>query len=390
VCLGFTTIAFTQFSLFGTLLPIIVKDFGIGYDLAGVLMGVWTIASIAFTPLFTRLMSSLSISTLGMVMILIQSASTLLTAYSYNLVALNAARLLMSFSMPLIWPVCAKLVSTYIPRERYGYATALYDIGSMIGLALTYVIASFVGSDWRLAMVLSSALGFLYTPAILAVLRSCKVGGELPRGGVVGGARGGDAKAFWRSYAKLGALLFLAFFFALYTWGFIVFWLSTFLVYELRLSYSYIALYMLASAAIASALEVVSGMYSDRVGGVDGKVRILILGLTPSALLLGVASAPISSVARLVVASLSIAFYRIAAPSFWSIVNELIPPEHVGRFSAVYTLAGPVSGIASSIVSGFVISLTGSATYAVLLAAISSLLSASLYTAVKRFSPKPC
>jgi predicted MFS family arabinose efflux permease len=298
-------------------LPIIVKDFGIGYDLAGVLMGLWTVASITFAPLFTKLMSSLSISTLGMVMILIQSASTLLTAYSYNLVALNAARLLMSFSMPLIWPTCARLVSTYIPRERYGYASALYDIGSMIGLVLTYVIASFVGSDWRLTMVLSSALGFLYTPTILAVLRSCKVGGELPRGGdVASGTEGGDAKAFWRSYAKLGALLFLAFFFALYTWGFIVFWLSTFLVYELRLSYSYIALYMLASAAIASALEVVSGVYSDRVGGVDGKVRILIPGLTPSALLLGVASAPISSVARLVVASLSIAFYRIASPSF--------------------------------------------------------------------------
>jgi len=373
-----------QFSLFGTLLPSIAKDFSIGYDLAGVLMGIWTIASIAFTPLFTRLMSSLSVSTLGLVTILIQSTSTLLTAYSYNLVVLNIARLLISFSTPLAWPVCAKLVSIYIPRERYGYATAFYDIGSMIGLALTYVIASFVGSDWRFAMVLSSALGFLYAPAILAMPRPFKAGYNLSRGAVTG-----DAKAFWRSYAKLGALLFLAFFLALYTWGFIVFWLSTFLVYELRLSYSYIALYMLASAAIASALEVVSGIYSDRVGGVDGKIRILIVGLAPSAILLGVASAPIGSVARLVVVSLSIAFYKIASPSFWSIVNELIPPEHVGRFSAVYTLAGPVSGMASSVISGFVIAVTGSATYAVLLAAISSLLSASLYATVKRFLPKP-
>jgi len=322
VCLGFTTITFMQFSLFGTLLPSIVKDFGIGYDLAGVLMGVWTVASVAFTPLFTRLMSILSVSALGLVMILIQSASTLLTAYSYNLVVLNVARLLISFSMPLIWPICAKLVSIYIPRERYGYATAFYDIGSMIGLALTYVIASFVGSNWSLAMVLSSALGFLYISTILAMPRSCKAGDNLSRD------------------------------------------------------------------AVASALEVVSGIYSDRVGGVDGKVRILIVGLTPSALLLGVASAPIGSVARLVAASLSIAFYRIASPSFWSIVNELIPPEHVGRFSAVYTLAGSVSGIASSVISGFVIAVTGSATYAVLLAAISSLLSASLYAAVKRFLPK--
>ena len=390
ICLGFTTISFIQFSLFGTALPIIVMDLGIGYDLAGVLMALWISASAIAALILSRYIDKVNIFRFAILELAILSISSLLTAFSSNLIMLSFARILLSFSMPFIWPICAKIVSTHYVSNRYGYSTALYNIGSMIGSALTYIIMALIGSSWRISMIIASILGFIYAIVMFSIWRTFIRGKEVNvkvRSKDVGKSNGlsNNISKLKRDFVKLGIMLFAAFFFALYTWGFIVNWLSTFLIYELKYDYSYVAIYMVFIAIVASFLEINAGIYSDKVGGLEGKVRILYMGLIPSAILLLSTVISSNSLAKMISITLSIIMYRIATPSFWSIVNEVIPISYVGRFGAIYTLAGPFSGIASSVINGYIVALANSIKYGIVLSAILLFLSTLLYSIVKRF-----
>jgi ACS family D-galactonate transporter-like MFS transporter len=385
-CLGFTTISFIQFSLFGTALPIIVLDLGIGYDLVGILMALWTLISVVAALIFAKYLDSINIFWLAILELAILSISSLLTAFSYDLAMLNLARILLSFSMPFIWPICAKIVSMYVTSRRYGYSTAIYNIGSVIGLALTYIIIALVDNNWRTSMIISGVIGLTYIPIMFSMWRFITKGMKTY---VIlkdeNSYRFNNLFELNKNFTLLGILLFFAFFFALYTWGFIVNWLSTFLIYELKFNYSYVALYMILIAIVASFLEITAGKYSDSIGGLEGKIRILYIGLIPSAILLLLSTMLSDTLARMISITFSIAIYRIATPSFWSIVNEVIPVKYMGEFSAIYTLAGPLAGITSSILNGYIVALTNSIKYGVVLASTSAFISTMIYTVARRF-----
>ena len=389
ISLGLTTISFIQFSLFGTALPIIVMDLGIGYDLIGVLMALWISVSAIAALILSRYIDNVNIFRFAILELAILSISSLLTAFSSNLIMLSFARILLSFSMPFIWPICAKIVSMQYVGNRYGYSTALYNIGSMIGLALTYVIIALIGSNWRISMITASILGFIYTIVMFSTWRTFIKGKEVDVK-----VRSKDIDKSYsltnntklrKDFVKLEILLFFSFFFALYTWGFIINWLSTFLIYELKYDYSYVAIYMVFIAIVASFLEINAGIYSDKIGGLEGKVKILYMGLIPSAILLLSTTIFSNTLAKMISITLSIIMYRVATPSFWSIVNEVIPIGYIGRFGVVYTLAGPFAGIASSIINGYIVTLTNSIKYGIVLSATLLILSTLLYSIVKRF-----
>lgn len=384
ICLGFTTISFLQFSLFGTVLPLIVEELGIGYDLIGILMALWILTSVIIAPIIGKYIDRANSLRVMITILTILSASSILTAFSINLAILTIARILLSFSMPFVWPICAKIISIYSSSRRYGYLTAVYNIGSMIGLALTYVIVAVIGSNWRNSMILASIIGFIYIPIIVTtwrpptniIIRSSDNIGKSFRTQTLDGDRG--------RIIKLGILLFLAFLFALYTWGFIVNWFSTFLVKELGYSYNYIAIYITLIAIVSSILEVAAGYYSDSIGGLKGKITILYIGLIPSTILLLSSAVFNPPTIRMASILLSIIMYRIATPSFWSIVNEVIPMGIIGRFSAIYTLAGPFAGILSSILNGYIVAATNSIKYGIFLSSTLLLISILLYFIVNK------
>lgn len=380
LCLGFTTVSFIQFGLFGTALPLIVAELGIGYDLMGMLMALWISASFVVAPFVGGYIDKVSPQQATIVILVILSLSSLVTAGSTNLAVLSIARILLSFSMPFVWPICAKITSIYLSSDSYGYSTALYDIGSMIGLALTYIVIALIGNNWRLSMFLAGIICLAYIPIMYILLRRYNAAIDDDGNKDMHSYSSRTQNLYRRGLIRLGVLLFLAFFSALYTWGFVVNWLSTFLVKELGYSYNHIAIYMMIMAMISSILEVISGYYSDKVGGLKGKMVIMYIGLIPTAILLTSSVFLRSSLAKITMVSLSIATYRIAAPSFWSIVNEIVPVTMIGRFSSLYTLAGPLAGIASSIVNGYIITLTGSLRYGVLLSSTLLLLSTLLYS----------
>lgn len=382
ICLGLTSITTLHGSIFGAVLPSIVQDLKIDWGLIGITMSVWTLIS-AVSPFFLskRLYKMKPLNTIILVM-LVSSFSTMLTSFARNYLTLNLARISASILGSFTWTISARIVAMYVESKRRGLASAIYGTGSMIGLALAYVVTAFTKNGWPSTMIKAGFFGIIYIVFAYIVWklslesRLTEQHEEIPSPN----NPAVDKKITSRHVYKIVLWLSLGHFSAVYTWNFMFTWLSTFLVYELNIDYKVIAISLVFIAIVSSVLTVLMGIWSDKKGGFKGRVLPLYIGLTPAAILLVVSPYISSSMVAALIMSVAILLWRISTPSFWSIFNDLIPLKYFEKASSTYVAAVLISGIVSSTVNGYIVELTGSMKYAIILASIILIFSPVFYT----------
>ncbi|MEM2100506.1 MAG: MFS transporter [Thermoproteota archaeon] len=384
MCLGVTTVTMLQGAILGTALPLVVRDFGIDYDLMGYLFAFWVIVSAVASFALSGLTRRLTVVKALVFTLANLSLSNILTAISWNLTVLNIARIWGALVAPFIWPLCAMLVTAYA-GGRLGFVTAVYSMGSMHGLVLSYVLLALASENWRLATLVTGLLGLAHLCPLLVVLRSySSFSGGAGVGGVETAENRGETSGLSEHLHWIIIFLSLGHFAAIYSWNFAMSWLSTFLTRDLGLSYSLIAVYMILVTAVASVWELFNGRYIDRASGVERKLRVLYAGMVPSALLLLLTLlAPSPHVAAWLV-SASLLFWRSATPVLWSILGDLVPLSQLSRASSAYMVAVFLSGITSSVITGYFIATTGTVKHAILLSSLVLLLSPLSYTLAAR------
>jgi len=352
-----------------------MHEFNITPYVMGVLMALWTAPTI-LSPLIGKLVDSLGPIKIGVVCLTMMSMASLATAYSGNIYALSATRLLFAVFMPLVWPICAKIVSLYVPKEMYSLATSVYNTGSMIGLTLTFIIPGLLAENWRLVLTTTALIGFSYTVTYVYFFRD-KWNLSTYK------TDSADNSLKERSIPyRLLIIMTVSFFLALYPWGLMVSWTSTFLVRELNLRYEDLIPHMILIATLSFFVEISSGVISDKIGGLKGKKITLITGLLVTGALLAFITVINDIALKSTLLFTTFIVYRVSAPSFWSIVNEVIPPVLIGRFSGIYTLAGPAVGLITSALNGYIIEVTGSLEIGFLIASMITLLSVLMYSKV--------
>ncbi|MEM0501643.1 MAG: hypothetical protein QXU24_05750, partial [Ignisphaera sp.] len=77
------------------------------------LMALWTFATFIAPLTIGRYVDKLNPLMVIVIVMLVSLFSSLLTAFSRNLIELNTARLLLSLSLPFVWPTCTKIVTVY-------------------------------------------------------------------------------------------------------------------------------------------------------------------------------------------------------------------------------------------------------------------------------------
>lgn len=378
ICLVLTSLSILQGSVFGAVLPSIVEEFGVDWSVMGVAMSVWAVISALSPMFFGRFVHRLSpMISIALVMMML-SVSTILVAFVKDFFSLNAVRIVGSLAVPFSYPLAAKVVEMYVDPRKRGIATAIYNTGSMIGLALGYVVVALVGGYWRSSMIAGGLLGVIYVPVAYILWNSFLESKTQKR--VEWNDSQKRAHVDFKRVFTIVLWLSLGHFSAVYTWNLMFNWLSTFLVREIQLDYSFIALVLGIMAVVSSTLELFVGLWSDRVRGIHGRVIPLYTGLLPSAFLLILSTLSARPFLTAILMGLSILFWRLSTPSFWAIFGDLVPPEHFERASSIYVGAVLISGIASSLVNGYIISLTGSMKYAILLSAFILILSPIFFT----------
>ena len=381
ICLGITTFSMLQGSIFGAVLPSIAQDLNINWSLIGIMMSAWTGISILSTIFLGKYIHSLKPLHSITVVIMVLSLSTILTYFVKDFISLNTVRIMASFMVPFSFPLAAKLVETQISSERRGIATAMYNTGSMIGLALAYVIVAIVNGVWRNAMIVAGLIGMIYIPVVYFLWKFyVNSRADMNEENNQNSNVQEDTEDLTKNVYKTIIWLSLGHFAAVYTWNLMFSWLSTFLIRELQLNYKVIALSLGIMALFSSILEIFVGMWSDRMEGIKKRIVPLYAGLMPSTVLLMTSVFSSSSLLTTISMSLSIFFWRLSTPSFWAILGDMVPPKYFERASGIYMRAVQFSGIVSSILNGYIVSLTGSMRYAILLASIILLFSPIFFT----------
>lgn len=387
ICLGLTAFSIMQGSVFGAALPSIVKDLGINWSLMGIVMSMLVLVSAISPFLIGKYIYGLKTIHSITIVIFLLSLTTIFIFFVKDFISLISVRLIASFMIPFSYPLVVRLVTAQISVERRGIATAFYNTGSIIGLALGYIIVALVNGIWRNAMIVAGLIGISYIPIIHFFwnrLLNSRVDTI-------------ESSAFKvqtnpiissRVVYKIAIWLSLGHFSAVYTWNLMFNWLSTFLVRELQLTYGAIAFSLGIMAVISVILEISGGIWLDRVGGIKRRILLLYIGLLPSALLLMISAFSSSSIMAIVFMSLSILFWRLSTPSFWTIFSDLIPPIYFERASSIYMMGVLLSGVFSSTINGYIVSITNSMRYAVLLSSVILIFSPIFYTIAGRLGDK--
>ncbi|ADM27350.1 major facilitator superfamily MFS_1 [Ignisphaera aggregans DSM 17230] len=372
LCLGYTTTAVIQLSTFNTLIPYISRELGFSIDLAGILISLGAFASLFMPPIISYTMDRYSISKIILATLAIFTISNLAISLSQNIFVIAIARLLIGMSMPFTWPICSRIVTEYIPRHRQSLYTSIYDSGSLIGLTISYLIASLLENSWRICLMVISIIPIAFGIIYIAINRSSPI--------EISSRRGSSQSIDSGKVYRYLLVLFPAFFLGLFQWNLALSWLSTYLINELSYRLIDIALYMVLMSFIGVSIEIFSGYLSDRIGDVRGVIKAINIGFISTSIIFILIPFSSDRYIKFMMVSSTLALFRISAPALWSLIGFVIPREFLARFSSIYTLGGPLSGIFTTLVSGYIAHIYGSFNYSFILAGIVTLLSSMLYT----------
>jgi D-galactonate transporter len=145
----------------------IKKDLGLTDSQTGYLLGAffWTYAAFQLPSgwFIDRVGARIAYATAVVWWSLFTAAAAV--AQGFN--SLFGMRLLLGVGEAPAYPTNAKIVSEWFPRRERAFATSIFDSGNRVGNALTLPIVSAViaAYGWRMAFVITGALGFVWVAA---------------------------------------------------------------------------------------------------------------------------------------------------------------------------------------------------------------------------------
>jgi len=315
--------------------------------------------------------------------IFIWSLATAFTGAASSFAGLLTARLVMGAGESVSNPVSAKVIREWIPSTERGTITAISNSGSYAGPAIcSLVLAALVAAfGWRMSFVIAGGIGFVWLlawyffygkPEQVSWL-SEKERDFILATRTANSGQDADSQAHGlRQLLKTPTLwgLALAQGCNVYTQYLFLTWLPSYLQDVRHLTIAKSGLFTAIPYAVAVALRIGIGKLSDQYlkkgGGVaSGKRRnvIAVTMLVASCILLIPVADDITQL--LVIFSLTLAGIASTTSLNFTLLNDLLPSSgDVGRAMAFVVVGGNVFGMLAPVVTGYVISLTGSYNWA--------------------------
>lgn len=318
----------------------------------------------------------------------IWSLATILTGAASTYGLLLASRLAMGAGEASSNPVCAKTVRQWIPARERGAANAIFNAGSFAGpafcLALLGILISAFG--WRWAFVISGSIGFIWLALWMAFFNTPERTRWLsaPERGLIlrernNGARADDrgeadgllrllrSRTLWGLALTQGCNIYAQYLFLT--------WLPSYLQSTRHVSITSSGWLSGVPYGGAVVLAILVGWLSDRyvkgAGVASGRRRHAVAGsmLCGAAILL----VPMSTSFATLVAVLTVSLAGIAATNAtnFSLLSDMLPNQRdIAKAMGFVIVGGNVFGLLAPIVTGYVISMTGSYDIAFVIAGV--------------------
>jgi len=287
------------------------------------------------------------------------SAATTFAGLAGSFPELLVTRLMLGVGESVAYPAVSKILAREVPEQRRGMANALIDAATKIGPGLSTLAGGALASrfGWRALFLSVGMASLLWLPPWLFSKHG--------RGDEASTRNGGSPSTLQILRRREAWATFLGMFALGYGWYFLLSWLPTYLVRERGFSLSAMAqagsipFWAMAGASLAG------GWASDaliRAGGRALQVRkaFVVAGMA----LFGAAMLPAAwasdarwCVGWLTVACLSLGLYT---SNVWAVTQTLAGPAASGRWSGIQNAIGNLGGVVSPLLTGWLVTRTGS------------------------------
>jgi MFS transporter, ACS family, D-galactonate transporter len=283
------------------------------------------------------------------------------TAFGNSVRQLFALRLMLGLCESVVTPASMRWICHHFEEKRRGLALGIYTTGSKVGSAIAAPLTALLiqGYGWR-GMFLTLGFGCMVWLAFwvpLAANDRRRSESFRKKPDLAGGFHQLLASpAMWG--IVIGAFCYS------YFYMFYMTWLPSYFVERRGLSLDEMSLYTAASFAGMALTAAPAGWLADRMirRGADAvRVRrgFTIAGmLFASSELIGAFSN--SNETALFFAVVSLAGLGFTTANYWALTQALMPEKFIGRATGIQNCANSISGIAASLLTGWLKSMTGS------------------------------
>lgn len=307
--------------------------------------------------------------------------STIALPVATTATSLFLLRMIFGFGHSMLIPAGASAISRRFNVKERTRAVAIAFTGNQVGLAAGATVAAFLLAHlgWQAVFYGVGGASLLFTLAWFAFYPDQRIGRlAAPSGGI--------RRISWLSLLRYRSTWGIAFgqMGYLYAYFFFVSWLPGYLVLERKMT--------LLESGIAAALPFWVGMLGTLGGGWLGdhliqrgvtttvsRKSIIGAGLMTATVLVVVAAYTAQSWLAVALLSLCVASLRLTTGSVNSLPIDLAPPAAVASLTSIQNVFGSIGGLLAPIVTGRIVTLTGSFVTSLLVAGGMALFGAISY-----------
>ena len=307
--------------------------------------------------------------------------STIALPVATTATSLFLLRMIFGFGHSMLIPAGASAISRRFNVKERTRAVAIAFTGNQVGLAAGATVAAFLLAHlgWQAVFYGAGGASLLFTLAWFAFYPDKRIGRlAAPSGGI--------RRISWLSLLRYRSTWGIAFgqMGYLYAYFFFVSWLPGYLVLERKMT--------LLESGIAAALPFWVGMLGTLGGGWLGdyliqrgvtttvsRKSIIGAGLMTATVLVVVAAYTAQSWLAVALLTLCVASLRLTTGSVNSLPIDLAPPAAVASLTSIQNVFGSIGGLLAPIVTGRIVTLTGSFVTSLLVAGGMALFGAISY-----------
>lgn len=359
-----------------TAAPSIQREFGIGKETMGWILGSFQITYAIFQIPGGWLGDKFGPRAALTGVVAWWSAFTAATALAWSAGSMIAFRALFGLGEAGAFPIATRSLSRWILPSERGYAQGLTHAGSRLGGAVTPVlVAALIGAfGWRSPFLLFALLGVAWAIAWHLFYRNRPAEHRmvnvaeraLIEGALDGAARlRGETKVPWRRILASRQLWILSLLYFCYGWGIVTFlqWFPTYL--------SDARGFKLAAVGLGASLPLMAGVAGDLLGGWisdlllkrSGRVKmarrvVMITGFSIATIAIPLAALTANAMLAISWFGLAVFGLELVVGVAWATTLD-IGGEYAGSVSAVMNTFGNGAGAIAAVATGYVVAHRG-------------------------------
>ncbi|GAA4396476.1 MFS transporter [Tsukamurella soli] len=356
--------------------PAMMKELHLSESTFGILASAFTWTYLVFQLPAGLLLDRMGVKWLVRVGSFLWAIPTLLTAVLSGLGPLILVRVFLGLTEGPIVPAASKATGYWFPFRERGFATSLFESGSKVSNVIGVPLCALVISEWgwRWAFVWTAGISLVFAIWFWIIYRDPEDQPRLSKAELeyiqdngaqsVGLPVPGEGLGFLLRQRKVWGLAIGCF---AYNYAIFVFltWLPDYFVHATGMKILKSGLFTAIPWTFGSLGDLlIGGLLVDiliRRGFDSSRVRkwMIVIGLLMGVAVVGAGSTHSPAVAITWI-SVAVMGVCITAPVFWAIPSIIAPIGRVGTVSGIMNMTGMIAALVSPIVTGFILTATGS------------------------------